>query len=438
MRRVLIRNGRVIDPSTGRDQVTDLYVVDGKIAAPESNLRVDEEIDATGMIVAPGLIDLHAELREPGYEEDETIDSLTAAALRGGFTSITCIPETDPPIDTQAGVEFVRQKAVRAGNCRVLVVACVSKNREGKELSEIGTLVEAGAIAFSDGSQPVQSSELLRRALEYCRMFDKPVLNHPEVAELSQRGVMHEGLVSLVLGLPGIPSEAEDVMTSRDLRLAESTGGRLHLLGISTASTVDLVRRAKSRGVRVTASVNVANLIFTDECLRTFDAQYKVRPPLRATSDVQECLAGLRDGTVDAISTGHAPRAREKKMLELDIAPHGMIALETTLAAVVSYLVQPGHLTWLQAIDKLSTQPARILGIPGGTLQVGAPADITIIDPDWEWTVDPSLFASASTNTPLAGKRLRGIARYVFVEGHLRWALPATSKTPRADRALVS
>lgn len=426
MPRLLIRNGRVIDPASAQDRVTNLLVVDGRIAAWDPVAADAEEVlDATGLIVAPGLIDLHAELREPGFEEDETIHSLTAAALRGGFTSIACIPETDPPIDTQAGVEYVRQKAARAGNCHVLVVACVSKNRQGNELAEIGTLVEAGAVAFSDGSMAIQNSELLRRALEYCLMFDKPLFNHPEVAELSHRGVMHEGLVSMVLGLPGIPAEAEDVMTSRDLRLAESTGGRLHLLGISTAGSTDLIRRAKSRGVRVTASIHIANLIFTDEALRSFDSHYKVQPPLRSASDVQACLQAVKDGTIDAISSGHAPRASEKKMLELDVAPCGMVSLETTLGAVVTYLVRPGHLTWLEAIDRLSTQPARILDIPRGTLQVGAPADIAIIDPDFQWTVDPRHFASKSVNTPLAGTTLYGAARYVIVQGTVRPALAA-------------
>ncbi len=430
MTRLWIRDGRVIDPASGQDRQSSLLIDDGRIAAWDvTSAEAEQVVDARGLIVAPGLIDLHCELREPGFEEDETIHALTRAALRGGFTSVVCIPETDPPVDTQAGVEFVRQKAARAGHCHVLVVACVSKNREGRELAEIGTLVEAGAIAFSDGSRSIQNSELLRRALEYCRMFDKPILNHPDVVELSQRGVMHEGLVSMVLGLPGIPAEAEDVMTSRDLRLAESTGGKLHLLSISTAGSVDLVRRAKSRGVRVTADVTIAHLVFSDEKLRTFDSQFKLQPPLRAAEDVQACLEGIKDGTIDAISSGHAPRAREKKMLELDIAPPGMVALETTLSMVVTYLIRPGYLSWLEALEKLTIGPARVLGISRGTLAVGAPADLVLIDPDFRWTVDPARLASTSANTPLVGSQLIGAARYVVLDGRL-WPALAQLDSP--------
>ena len=291
-------------------------------------------IDAAGKIVAPGLIDMHVQLREPGCEEDETIETGTAAALAGGFTSIACMPETEPPIDTQAGVEFVRQQAARADNCNVFVVACVSKNREGKELAEIGPLVEAGAVAFSDGMRPVHNAELLRRALEYCLMFDKPILNHPEVRELTHGGVMHEGRVSLVLGLAGMPAAAEDVMTSRDIRLAEATGGRLHLLNVSTRRSVDLIRRGKQRRVRSRRGVAAINFTLTDESLRSFDSNYKMNPPLRSHEHVEACIAGLEDGTIDVISSGHAPRAVEKKMRELDLAPFGMVGLETTLALV--------------------------------------------------------------------------------------------------------
>ncbi len=254
--RLLITNGRVICPASGVDRVTNLLIEGGKIAALDAQSRGDERVlDATGKIVSPGLIDMHVQLREPGCEEDETIESGTAAALAGGFTSIACIPCTDPPLDTQAGVEFVHQKAMRAKNCHVFVLACVSKNREGKELAEIGSLVEGGAVGFTDAERPIHNSELLRRALEYCLMFDKPILNHPEVLELSQGGIMHEGRTSMVLGLPGMPADAEDVMTSRDLRLAESTRGRLHLMNISSGGSVEMIRRAKARGVKVTAVI---------------------------------------------------------------------------------------------------------------------------------------------------------------------------------------
>ena len=352
MARLLIHSGRVIDPSQKIDRVTNVLVEDGRIAAFDVPLNGQEKvIDAKGKIVAPGLIDIHVHLREPGREEDETIRTGTAAALAGGFTSIACIPNTEPPIDTQAQVEFIQHQAARADNANVYVVACVSKNREGKELSEIGQLVAAGAVGFSDDGAPIFNPELMRRAFEYCQMFDKPILNHAEVRELTQGGVMHEGLVSMVLGLPGMPAAAEDVMTSRDIALANATGGRYHLMHVSTAGSVELVRRAKSRGIRVTTEVCPHHFTLTDECLRTFDANFKMSPPLRASEDVEACIAGLVDGTIDVICTDHAPHAREKKMRELDAAPFGVVGLETSLGIVSTYLVEKGHLDWPTAIE---------------------------------------------------------------------------------------
>jgi dihydroorotase len=308
MTRILIQNGRLMDPSQHLDRITSLLVENGRIAAYDATPDgVDQVIDAAGKIVAPGLIDLSAQLREPGREEDETIQTGTAAAVAGGFTSIVCLPNTDPPIDSQASVEFVRQKAARAANCHVLVAGCVSKDRAGKELAEIGSLVEAGAVALTDAPRPIQNSELLRRALEYCLMFDKPILSHTEDWELSHDGIMHEGKVSMVLALAGLPTEAEDVMASRDLRLAEATGGRLHLLNVSSAGSVDLIRRGKSRGIPITAGIVPLNAVLTDECLRTFDANFKLNPPLRSQEHVDACIAGLTDGTIDVISSGHTP-----------------------------------------------------------------------------------------------------------------------------------
>ena len=319
---LLIKNGRVIDPSQQLDRVTNVLIEGGRIAALDAaEAAYDEVIDATGTIVAPGLVDIHTELREPGSEEDETIESGTAAALAGGFTSVACLPNTDPPIDTQAGVEFVRQKAARARNCHVFVLGCVSKNREGQQLAEIGTLVEAGAVGFTDAERPIQNSELMRRALEYCLMFGVPILNPPEVLELTHNGIMHEGLTSMVLGLSGMPADAEDVMTARDLRLAEYTGGRLHLMNISSAGSVELIRRYKARGLSVTAEICPAHFTLTDETLRTFDSNCKINPPLRSRNHIEACIAGLADGTIDIIASCHAPRASEKKLQELDRAP---------------------------------------------------------------------------------------------------------------------
>jgi dihydroorotase len=423
MHNLLIANGRVIDPSQGLDRVTNILLADGRIAAydvpPAGDVAV---IDAADRIVAPGLIDMHVHLREPGFEEDETIESGTAAAVAGGFTSVACMPNTDPPIDSQGTVEFVRQQAAQKGRCNVFVVACVSRNREGKELSEIGRLVEAGAVAFSDDGAPVYDAELMRRAFEYCLMFDKPVMNHCEVRELTHRAVMHEGLVSLVLGLAAMPAAAEDVMISRDITLAEATGGRLHVMHVSTLNGVEALRRAKLRGVHVTAEAAPHHFTLTDECLRTFDANCKMNPPLRGSEHVEAIIAGLSDGTIDVIACDHAPHAKEKKMLELDQAPFGIVGLETSLALVVTRLIEPGHLDWPTALGKMTINPARILGIPKGTLQIGADADVTIIDPKVRWRVDPAEFHSKSTNTPFDGWELTGRAETVIVAGRVQFS----------------
>ncbi len=418
---LLIQNGRVIDPSQQMDRVTNVLIENDKISGYDfAPGRQDRILDATGKIVAPGLIDMHVHLREPGREEDETIESGSAAAISGGFTSVACMPNTDPPIDSQGAVEFVRHQASEAGNCNVYVVGCVSKNREGKELAEIGQLVVAGAVAFSDDGNPVYDPELMRRAFEYCLMFDKPVLNHAEVRELTQHGVMHEGLVSMVLGLSGMPASAEDVMVSRDIALAEATGGRLHVMHVSSAGAVEIIRRAKRRNVRVTAEATPHHLTLTDEGLRTFDSNYKMNPPLRSRDHVDACIAGLKDGTLDVIASDHAPHSKEKKMQELDQAPFGIVGLETSLGLVITKLIEPGHLDWTGALAKMTVNPARILGIPKGTLAVGADADVTIIDPEVRWRVDPAEFRSKSRNTPYAGWELKGRAATVIVGGDVR------------------
>jgi dihydroorotase len=421
--RILIQNGRLIDPSQSLDRVTSLLVADGRIAAYDALPSGDELLlDASGKIVAPGLIDMHVHLREPGREEDETIQTGTAAALAGGFTSIACCPNTEPPIDNLQTLQFVRRQADCADQCRVYVMACVSKGRQGKELADIGRLAAAGAVAFSDDGSPVYDDELMRRALECCRLYDKRLLNHAEVPELARGGVVHEGTVSKALGLPGIPAAAEDLMTARDVALAEATGGRLHVMHVSTAGSVDTVRKAKHRGIRVTAECAPHHFTLTDECLRTRDANYKMNPPLRSQEHVDACLAGLIDGTIDAIASDHAPHAREKKRRGLEQAPFGIIGLETTLGLVVTRLVEPGLLDWSRALALLTINPARVLGIPRGTLALGAEADVTIIDPDVRWTVDPAQLRSKSTNTPFAGWELRGRADTVLVGGKVKFS----------------
>lgn len=422
MSRLLIQNGRVIDPSQKMDRVTNLLIEDGRIAAFDvESAGGAAALDASGKIVAPGLIDIHVHLRDPGKEEDETIETGTAAALAGGFTSIACCPNTDPPIDSQGTVEYIKQKAARADNCNVYAIACVSKNREGKELAEIGQLVEAGAVGISDDGAPVYSPELLRRAFEYCLMFGIPVMNHPEILELTQNGVMHEGVTQLVLGLGGIPAAAEDVMVSRDVALAEATRGRLHVMHVSSGGSIHIIRRAKKRGVRVTTEVTPHHFTLTDECLRTFDSNYKMNPPLRGPGHVQACIEGLQDGTIDCIVTDHAPHAKEKKMRELDQAPFGVVGLETALGLVVTRLIEPGHLTWSQALEKMTINPARVIGVPKGTLAAGADADVVIIDPKARWKVDPGKFLSKSTNTPFAGWELTGRADAVIVGGKVKF-----------------
>ncbi len=435
-RPILLEGGRVIDPSQGLDRITSVLVDQGRIAAYDAIASGDEVvIDASGKIVSPGLIDMHVHLREPGREEDETILTGTSAAVAGGFTSIACIPNTEPPVDTQASVEFIQHQAVRADQCNVYVVACVSKNREGKELAELGQLIQAGAVAFSDDGSPVYDAELMRRALEYCCMFDKPILNHAEVRELTQGGVMHEGLMSLVLGLPGMPAVAEDVMTGRDIALADATGGRIHIMHVSSAGSVDLIRRAKGRGVRVTTEVCPHHFTLTDESLRSFDSNYKMSPPLRGQEHVDACIAGLRDGTIDVICTDHAPHALEKKMRELDQAPFGIVGLETALGLVVTRLIEPGHLDWPTALAKMTINPARILGINKGTLKIGADADITVIDPEARWTVNPARFRSKSTNTPFAGWNLQGRADTVIVGGRIKFQVQVDGSEAEGRRA---
>ncbi|MCA9190322.1 MAG: dihydroorotase [Planctomycetales bacterium] len=421
----LIENGRIVDPAQSLDRKGRLLIRDGLVAAidpSDGDLPNNcHRVDADGWIVAPGLVDLATELGEPGHEEDETIETGTQAALAGGYTSLACSANTDPPIDTAAAVEFVRQKAARADRCRVYVIGCVSKGREGEELAEIGSLVEAGAIALSDSPRPLNNTALLRRALEYCLMFDKPILDRPEVPSLTRGGVMHEGLTQLSVALAPMPAEAEDLATSRDLRLLETTGGRLHLSCISTRGSTELVHRSKNRGTQVTVGVRIGNLCFDDERLRSFDSNYKVNPPLRSQDHIDALIEGLNDQTIDVITAGHQPRALEKKMQELDAAPFGMSTLDTALSQVITYLIEPNKLSWSRAIECLSYMPAKVLGIPAGTLTPGSAADVIIIDPRAKWTVEPSELHSCSHNSPLKGEVLSGRVQMVWVGGHRKF-----------------
>lgn len=421
MNTLLLRNGRVIDPSRNFDAITDLWLADGRILGTGHQSRTaDCTLDCTGLIVAPGLIDIHVHLREPGREEDETIATGTAAAVAGGVTSVACMPNTEPALDSRSDAEFVIQQAKRAGNCNVFPIGAVTKNREGKELAELGGLVEGGAVAFTDDGSPVYSAEIMRRALEYCKMLDRAVLVHAEILELTQGGVMNEGFVSMQLGLRGMPAVAEDIMIYRDIVLAELTGGRVHILHVSTAGGVDLIRQGIARGIRVTGEACPHHFLLTDESLRSFDSNYKMSPPLRTQKDVDAILTGLKDGTLSVLATDHAPHAPEKKERELDQAPNGIIGLETFLPLCITHLVEPGHLSWPQMLAKMTVNPARVLGIDRGTLQPGRPADVTVIDPKAKWTIDKRTFRSKSRNTPFDGWPVTGRAVATIVGGQLK------------------
>jgi dihydroorotase len=422
LRTIQITGGRIIDPGQNVERPGDLWISGGRILPMGSGYEEAEiVIDAQGMIVCPGLIDAHVHLREPGNEEDETIATGASAALAGGVTSVACMPNTRPAIDSQATAEFVVLQAQRARQANVYPVGAVSKGRKGEELAELGQLVAGGAVAFTDDGSPVASAALMRCALEYAKMFDRVIMQHCEVPELTSGKVMHEGFESMRLGLPGMPAAAEDIMVARDIRLAEITGGRLHIQHISTARSVELVREAKRRGVRVTAEACPHHFTLTDEMLRTFDSHYKMNPPLRTWNDVEAVINGLKDNTIEIIATDHAPHAREKKMREIDQAPFGIIGLETLVPITVKSLIEAGHLGWPEVIRKLTCNPARLLGIPKGTLAAGADADVTIIDPETRWTIDPARFRSKSRNTPFAGWDVRGRAHTVIVAGEVRF-----------------
>lgn len=423
----LIVGGRVIDPSQTIDRIASVLVIDGRIEAIDpSDDQIPagiETIQADGKIVAPGLVDLGVELREPGFEEDETIASGSAAALAGGFTSILACSSTSPCIDSHGAVEFVRQKAVQADGVRVHVIGCLSKNRDAEQMAELGLLHEAGAVAYSDAPRPMPNDALLKRALEYAAMFDLPIINRPNVMTLSEGGIMHDGQVALVLGLKGLPTEAEDLAVARDVRIAEATDGRLHIGPVSTMGAVDLIRRVKDRGIAITASVCPHNLCLDDSQLRTFDAKFKVHPPLRSPRHIETLKAAVADGTIDAIQSGHMPRAREKKMDDLVASPFGLASLETTLATIATFMVGFGGFDWPDAIDRLSTAPARIAGIAGGDLKVGSLADIVVIDPNEKWIVDGLKFRSHCVSTPLDHIELTGRVTRTIVGGKTKFQL---------------
>jgi dihydroorotase len=423
---ILIRGGRVIDPARRLDEPADVYLLEGRVEGVGRNLGTPPGamvVDASGQVVAPGLIDVHVHLREPGQEDLETVATGAMAAAAGGFTAVCAMPNTDPVCDNQGVVGFVKAQAQRAGKARVYPIGAVSLGQQGQQLAEFGELVGAGAVAVSDDGKPVASSHLMRTALEYARTFGIPVADHCEDPTLAG-GAMHEGLVSTRLGLKGIPSAAEEIMVARDLLLAELTGGHIHLCHMSTRGSVDLIRRAKERGVRVTAEACPHHFSLTDEACEGYNTNAKMNPPLREAEDREAIRQALKDGTIDVIATDHAPHHYDAKEREFDDAPNGIIGLETALGLAITELVATGLLTLPELVARMSTIPAKIFGLPGGTLAPGAPADVTVFDPAAEWTVRPQEFLSKSRNTPFGGRRLTGRATVTIVRGQVVFQRP--------------
>jgi len=426
MKPLLIPKGRIIDPSQGLDEVGSLLVAEGKISWRGRGKMLPPATDyevllAQGLVVCPGFIDLHCHLREPGFEEKETIATGTRAAARGGFTTVCCMPNTNPPLDSVAAIRLVKTKATAGGVVRVLPIGCISKGRQGEALAPLADLALAGVVGFSDDGSPVMSSELMRRALVYSRVLGLPIIDHCEDTNLSAGGVLNEGRISIKLGLRGIPAAAEETMVARDLALAKETGGRLHIAHVSTAGSVELVRRAKEEGVRVTCEVTPHHLTLTEDAVVRHGAQAKVNPPLRTERDIQALIQGLRDDVINVIVTDHAPHTVADRRLDLAEAPSGISGLETALGSLMS-LVHEGEITLPKLISKLTWEPAKIIGDKYdklGTLAIGAPADISIFDPDKEWLVDTSTFVSRGRNTPLAGALLKGRVMATLFGGKL-------------------
>jgi len=426
MKPILIQGGHIIDPSQGIDEIGSLLITDGKIAwlgkGKEPPPQADyNTIPARRLIVCPGLIDFHCHLRQPGFEEKETIATGTRAAAKGGFTTVCCMPNTNPPLDNQAAIDYVKSTAASEGVVRVLPIGCISKNRQGEELAEMGELAASGVVGYSDDGNPVSNSYLMRQVLEYSRAFGLPVIEHCQDTTLDEDGLMNEGIIATRLGLRGIPAASEAVMVNRDLTLAELTGARLHIAHVSTEGSVELIRRAKEKGIRVTAEVTPHHLTLTEDKVIGYDTNAKVYPPLRTTRDIQALIQGLKDNMIDIIATDHAPHNEIDKLCEFGTAAFGISGFETALGNLMS-LVHNGQISLATLIAKLTSEPARIIGNKHGklgTLELGSPADVTIVDPNLEWTVDPSTFASKGKNTPLAGSVLKGKVMATISRGKL-------------------
>jgi dihydroorotase len=420
--RLLLKGGRVLDPAGGLDARRDVLLEGGRVAAVDDRIEpgVAKVVDVSGLVVAPGFIDMHVHLREPGGEDAETIHTGTLAAAAGGFTAVAAMPNTDPVNDDQSITQFVVREAARRGVVRVHPIGCVTKGMAGEELAQIGDLVDSGCVAVSDDGRPVHSGLIMRRALEYCRIFGIPVIDHCEEPTLSAGCVMNEGPVSTALGLRGAPAEAEEIMVDRNIRLAALTGGRVHIAHLSARGSIESVRRGKERGIDVTAEVTPHHLLLTDEAVRGYDTRFRMNPPLRSEADRVAVVEALADGTIDCIATDHAPHPRELKNVEFDAAPNGVIGLETAVPAVFDRLVSGGHLSLMRFVEAVTSAPARILGLKEqGRLEPGALADVTVLDVDRAVTIDARHFRSLSRNTPFDGWDCQGAAVFTIVGGRI-------------------
>ena len=412
-----IINGHVIDPASGLSAPRDILVEGETIARIGTSLKGDAVIDASGCIVCPGLVDIHVHFREPGQESKETIATGSRAAAHGGFTSVVPMPNTAPPIDNAGMVEFVIRRARETACIKIWPSACATRERAGREMTEMAELRDVGAVAVTDDGSDIASSWVMRRVLEYANMCGLTYLAHCEDISLIEDGAMNEGFTSTKLGLPGMPKAMEEIRIDRNIRLAALTGAKIHIQHVSTAESVDIIRRAKVRGVRVTCETAPHYWTLTDDVVTTFNTNAKMNPPLREAQDVAAIRAGIADGTIDCIATDHAPHTFTEKDVEFQLAPFGIVGLETALALTLTELVEPGVISLERAIDLMTASPARILGLPAGSLREGGPADITVFDPRAEWVVDPERFASLSRNTPFTGRVLRGVVKATICDG---------------------
>jgi dihydroorotase len=421
---LILRQGRVVDPTQKLNQIADVGIDDGRIfdIAPKIRKSSRKEIDARGLIVAPGFIDMHTHLREPGHEDAETIESGTNAAARGGFTAVACMPNTSPVNDSEAVTSFILERAREVAKIAVYPIGAISKGSQGETLAEIGEMRRSGIVAISDDGRPVQNSQIMRRAMEYSGLFNIPVIDHCEDTNLAADGVMHEGYYSTLLGLRGINPAAEETHVVRDTILARYSSGRLHIAHLSTKFSLEAVKRAKKEKISVTCEVTPHHLLLTDAQVTSYDTNMKMNPPLRSQSDVDALVEGMVSGFIDVIATDHAPHNINDKMLEFDRAPFGIVGLETAVGLILDRFVRTGVLGIERMVEMFSTNPARILGLERGTIAKGAVADITVLDPDRQWVVNSADFASRSRNTPFEGYRLRGAPAMTIVKGRVVWS----------------